>query len=139
MVDGRDIALVALGAAVATALAAMTKGTAPAAPAPASSRAVRVSPTGWLLVVTLKFTDEESAATFLHDFKACADGVTKLEVCIRPACACVCVCVCVCVCMNVCVCVSVRVCVCTYTCCQHLYASLRVLHSMLSFYASVHL
>lgn len=92
MVDGRDIALVALGAAVATALAAMTKGTAPAPAAAASSRAVRVPPTGWLLVVTLKFTDEESAATFLHDFKACADGVTKLEVCIRPACACVCVC-----------------------------------------------
>eukprot|EP00729_Bicosta_minor_P008344 gene8344-18542_t len=79
MVDGRDIALVALGAAVATALAAMTKGTAPAPAAAASSRAVRVPPTGWLLVVTLKFTDEESAATFLHDFKACADGVTKLE------------------------------------------------------------
>ena len=70
--DGRDAALIAFGAVVATGLAAIFKSSGPAkATAP---------PTGWLLVVKLTFTDEASAATFLHDFKPCADGVTKLEV-----------------------------------------------------------
>ena len=68
--DGRDAALIALGAVVATGLAAIFKAEPPRAAAPK----------GWLLVVQLTFADQESATTFLKDFKPCADGVTKLEV-----------------------------------------------------------
>ena len=84
MVDGRDIALVALGAAVATALAKLTTtgASSRAVPAPGPNLACGGAPTGWLLIVKLTFSDEESASTFLRDFKPCADGVTKLEVCI---------------------------------------------------------